>query len=299
MRFRGTVYRAHNPQWAWTPLSGEGAQGVTAGASTSAAPPRSTVPFPRLGRYGRQRHWADRCSPSRCAPVRSIPRPCSMLATRRKLQESGFGEADPACPTWEADMLGGRVAASQRLAERLVDAGYVGMLVRSFAVDASEDDVNLVMWHWGDVYPTRVTVIDEPGSSCAPISDAVLAFVHATYNAAFGRHAVRRRCSHFAPHVVSRDHADTSMGTAPTNAKRQPGYGSPAGIVLRVTPHSACCQTALRRGFRVRLANLRRPWPPPSGPRARRLPPGDYERLARSHRAPCAGCGARSWRNSP
>ena len=24
MRFRGTVYRAHNPQWAWTPLSGEG-----------------------------------------------------------------------------------------------------------------------------------------------------------------------------------------------------------------------------------------------------------------------------------
>ena len=25
MRFRGTVYRAHNPQWSWTPLSGEGA----------------------------------------------------------------------------------------------------------------------------------------------------------------------------------------------------------------------------------------------------------------------------------
>ena len=26
MRFRGTVYRAHNPQWVWTPLSGEGAR---------------------------------------------------------------------------------------------------------------------------------------------------------------------------------------------------------------------------------------------------------------------------------
>lgn len=25
MRFRGLVYRAHNPQWSWTPLSGEGA----------------------------------------------------------------------------------------------------------------------------------------------------------------------------------------------------------------------------------------------------------------------------------
>ena len=24
MRLRGLVYRAHNPQWSWTPLSGEG-----------------------------------------------------------------------------------------------------------------------------------------------------------------------------------------------------------------------------------------------------------------------------------
>ncbi len=26
MRFRGTVYRAHNHEWAWMPLSGEGAR---------------------------------------------------------------------------------------------------------------------------------------------------------------------------------------------------------------------------------------------------------------------------------
>ena len=26
MRFRGVVYRAHNPQWSWKPLSGEGAR---------------------------------------------------------------------------------------------------------------------------------------------------------------------------------------------------------------------------------------------------------------------------------
>ena len=26
MRFRGLVYRAHNPQWSWAPLSGEGAR---------------------------------------------------------------------------------------------------------------------------------------------------------------------------------------------------------------------------------------------------------------------------------
>lgn len=26
MRFRGLAYRTHNPQWSWTPLSGEGAR---------------------------------------------------------------------------------------------------------------------------------------------------------------------------------------------------------------------------------------------------------------------------------
>ena len=37
----------------------------------------------------------------------------------------------------------------------------MSMLVRSFTVGDSEGDVNLVMWRWGDVYPTRVTVIDK------------------------------------------------------------------------------------------------------------------------------------------
>lgn len=35
------------------------------------------------------------------------------------------------------------------------------MRVRSFAVGADEADVNLVMWQWGDEYPTRVTLIDD------------------------------------------------------------------------------------------------------------------------------------------
>ena len=77
------------------------------------------------------------------------------------LRANGVREADLACPTWEADMLDGRVAASQRLAEILVEAGYVGMLVRSFAVGATEDDMNLVMWRWSAAYPAHVTVIDE------------------------------------------------------------------------------------------------------------------------------------------
>ena len=79
------------------------------------------------------------------------------------LRDSGLFEADLACPTWETDMLEQGVGASQRLAERLVAAGYVGMLVRSFAVGAGEADLNLVMWRWGDAHPTRVVLIYDEG----------------------------------------------------------------------------------------------------------------------------------------
>ena len=167
MRFQGTVYRAHNPQWAWTPLSGEGARR-------------------HGGRFNRRGVAALYCSLTQIGAIREatpLGRPMQPLTLcayevdvdpvfdardPRELREKGFREADLACPTWHADMLNGHVAASQRLAERLVEAGHVGMLVRSFAIGASEDDVNLVMWRWGDVYPARVTVIDEQGRLARP-----------------------------------------------------------------------------------------------------------------------------------
>ena len=167
MRFRGTVYRAHNPQWAWTPLSGEGARRYG-------------------GRFNKRGVPALCCSLSQMAAIREatpLGRPMQPLTLCAyevdadpvfdagdpiQLRESGYRETDLACPTWEADMLGGRVAASQRLAESLVEAGYAGMLVRSFAVGASEYDVNLVMWRWGEVYPTRVSVIDEQDRLARP-----------------------------------------------------------------------------------------------------------------------------------
>ena len=58
-------------------------------------------------------------------------------------------------------MYRGEVPASQALAERLIRAGYVGMLVRSFAAGAGTDDRSLVLWRWGGRLPSRVAVIDD------------------------------------------------------------------------------------------------------------------------------------------
>ena len=78
-------------------------------------------------------------------------------------REAGVAEDDLTCPTWEADMLSGGVPASQALADSLIAAGYIGMRVRSFAVGTGPDDLNLVLWRWGDERPVRVVLVDDEG----------------------------------------------------------------------------------------------------------------------------------------
>ncbi len=60
-------------------------------------------------------------------------------------------------------MLEGRTPSSQALADRLIEAGYVGMFVRSFAAGTGAQEFNLVLWSWGKDLPSRVTLIDEEG----------------------------------------------------------------------------------------------------------------------------------------
>lgn len=70
-------------------------------------------------------------------------------------------QADLDCPAWRDEMFSGGKPASQGLAERLVSLGYAGMRYRSYAVGATERDVNLVLWRWGSELPSRVILIDD------------------------------------------------------------------------------------------------------------------------------------------
>lgn len=160
MRFNGFVYRAHNPQWSWAPLSGEGAR----------------LHGGRFNRRGSPALYTSLAPLTAIREAQSVGRPMQPLtlcayevdaepvfdgldrAARRALSVS---ESELACPTWRAEMLAGLVPASQVLAERLVAAGYVGMRVRSFAPGTDDDDHNLVMWQWSSDRPTRVVLIDD------------------------------------------------------------------------------------------------------------------------------------------
>ena len=168
MRFQGLVYRAHNPQWSWDPLSGEGARlhggrfnrpGLPA-LYTSLTPLTALREATLLGRP---------MQPIVLCAYEVDAEPVFDSLNDALCRSLGVGDSDIECPSWRAEMLAGAARgargapASLRLADRLIAAGYVGMRVRSFAPATGPDDVNLVLWSWGPERPSRVLLIDEEG----------------------------------------------------------------------------------------------------------------------------------------
>lgn len=162
MRIRGLVYRAHNPQWSWAPLSGEGARrhggrfnrrGLPA-LYTSLAPLTAVREAQPLGRP---------MQPLTLCAYEVDAEPVFDAMNDERRIALGVTEAELAHPTWEEEMLTGTVPPSQALADRLIEAGYVGLQVRSFAAGANPEDINLVLWRWGPDRPARVILIDDEG----------------------------------------------------------------------------------------------------------------------------------------
>ena len=60
-------------------------------------------------------------------------------------------------------MRGAGKARTQIFAETLIADGFDGLLVRSFARGATDDDINLIVWTWSDGAPSRLTLIDDEG----------------------------------------------------------------------------------------------------------------------------------------
>jgi len=63
--------------------------------------------------------------------------------------------------TWRDQMKASGEADTQAFARRLAAAGYHGVLVRSFAQGATDNDLNLVLWQWGTSAACRLTLIDD------------------------------------------------------------------------------------------------------------------------------------------
>ncbi|MCY3821891.1 MAG: RES domain-containing protein [Gammaproteobacteria bacterium] len=160
MHLQAVVYRAHDPRWAWTPLSGEGAR-------------RRGGRFNRVGLAAIYMSFSLATAVREVSPIGRRMQPLVLCAYEVDANpvfdaldpieraEQSVGQEELDCSTWRNDMFSGRVAASQALADRLIDAGFAGMRFRSYALGAGEQDINLVLWRWGRELPSRVVLMDE------------------------------------------------------------------------------------------------------------------------------------------
>ncbi len=162
MRFRGECFRAHDPAWAWSPLSGAGA--ALKGRRFN-WPGLETL-YLSLGFNTVFREvsggFAHRLTPY---VLCSYDVDCDDVADLRAEADRaklGVLLSDLAC-AWGDALIAGREPASWGVVRRLLADGYAGVLVPSFAHGATADDQNLVLWRWGPELPHKVTAYDPTG----------------------------------------------------------------------------------------------------------------------------------------
>ncbi len=158
MRFTGDAYRAHDPRWSWTPLSGDGAALRGGRFNLRGQPALYLSLTPMTAVREASAGFAHRLEPLLLC---TYAVDCEDIVD---LRDGGHGiaQADLACP-WALDLAEGREPASHGVVRRLLDDGAAGLLAPSFAHGAAPYDHNLVLWRWGRDRPHRVDVHDPSG----------------------------------------------------------------------------------------------------------------------------------------
>ncbi|MBX3598283.1 MAG: RES domain-containing protein [Rhizobiaceae bacterium] len=161
MQFAGKLYRALNPIYAREPLSGRGAQlyGGRFNPKGMAALYLSLSPLAAL----REANQVGSLQPTTLVSYNADIAKLFDCRAESELARFGMSGAGLADASWREQMRRQGEARTQTFARELVGAGFSGLLVRSFAVGATDDDLNIVLWRWGDSPPALLTLIDDEG----------------------------------------------------------------------------------------------------------------------------------------
>lgn len=161
MRYIGLLYRALNPVYARKPLSGEGARRYGGRFNPKGMPALYTSQSVMTAI--REANQIGTLQPTTLVAYEADIGPIFDTTDPAALNAEGITPEQLADDDWRLKMLADGKAPTQKLAERLKAAGYVGLQVRSFAKGATEQDLNLVLWVWGAELPTRLWLVDDEG----------------------------------------------------------------------------------------------------------------------------------------
>ena len=161
MRYVGFLYRALNPVWASDPLSGEGARRFGGRFNARGIPALYTSLS--ISTAIREANQIGTLQPTTLVSYRADLQPVFDATDAAALAGFDFAPDDLAADDWRVRAARDGKAPTQILADRLIAAGYVAMLVGSFARGASRDDLNMVVWKWSGNPPAELLLIDDEG----------------------------------------------------------------------------------------------------------------------------------------
>lgn len=160
MIYSGPAFRAHNPQWSWAPLSGEGAALYGGRFNRKGLPAlylsTDMATAMREAAHGFPTRLVDPLT------IVSYKVDCANIVdlTSARVRSSNRITFDQLGCGWLLLQEQGKRVPSQQIADRLSGDGAAGILVRSFAPGSTADNHNLVLWTWGEDLPHLVRVHD-------------------------------------------------------------------------------------------------------------------------------------------
>lgn len=162
MRWRGLCYRAHDPQWGWAPISGDGAA-AKGGRFNPIGVPALYLALTIEGMFLEMAHgFGHRFDPLTICCYEVDVDGIVDLRTEAERAAAGITLAQMAC-AWAYEIANGRTPDSWTVAKSLIAQGAAGILTPSFAIGARPDMANLVLWRWGPEPPHKVVVHDPSG----------------------------------------------------------------------------------------------------------------------------------------
>ena len=161
MHYQGLLYRALNPIRAREPLSGEGAR-LHGGRFNPKGIPALYTAMSVMTAI-REANQIGTLQPTTLVSCEADLTPIFDATDSDALGKYDFSPADLAADDWRLQMRAEGKAPTQILAERLNADGYAGLRVQSFAAGATGEDLNMVLWVWGNALPTKLVLIDDEG----------------------------------------------------------------------------------------------------------------------------------------
>jgi RES domain-containing protein len=159
MRYSGPLYRALNPVFAREPLSGRGAE-LYGGRFNPKGMPALYTSLTVMTAL-REANQVGSLQPTMLVSYDAEIENVFDSRDETALRKERMDIAALADAGWRDQMKVSGEANTQAFARGLIGRGFDALLVRSFAPGTTEDDLNLVLWRWGEALPCRLVLIDD------------------------------------------------------------------------------------------------------------------------------------------